>query len=190
MGDKRQRPVCQLRIVLLGIEPEIWRRFQVSSDITLRKLHRVIQVVMGWDNDHPHQFIIGERLYGIRPQNPTLWSMQIRDESGARLRQMISNEGDSFTYEYDFGDSWEHDIEVEKIIPAEEAADTPICLDGERACPPEDCGGPFGYARLQQYFDDPESIQLEEPWSFVVQDFDPEAFDLDEVNSRLRAWRQ
>ena len=141
MCAERKRPIIQLKVILSGIEPEIWRRIQVSSDITLDRLHRVIQVVMGWHGDHLHQFVVGERYYGIPPANDSFLGPPMKDERGARLRQMISNEGDQFVYEYDFGDSWEHSLEVEKIVPVEEAEETPICLDGERACPPEDCGG-------------------------------------------------
>ncbi|MFW5915126.1 MAG: plasmid pRiA4b ORF-3 family protein [Planctomycetota bacterium] len=190
MPRKKEKPVCQLYIALVGIKPEIWRRFRVSSDITLDRLHQIIQGVMGWENCHLHQFIVGDRYYGV-PQGESMpWGPKTRDEGGARLRQIVSGEGDQFSYEYDFGDSWEHVLEVEKIIPADEAGETPLCIDGEMACPPEDCGGRFGYARIQKYFKDPESVDPGEPWSMVVKDFDPEEFDLEEVNRWLESFRQ
>ncbi|KXB07633.1 hypothetical protein AKJ51_00765 [candidate division MSBL1 archaeon SCGC-AAA382A20] len=189
MPWEKQRPVCQLYIVLLGIEPKIWRRFQVSSNITLDRLHDVIQVIMGWEDCHLHQFIVGEKFYGMPMDDGPMIGPPMKDESGARLRQIISNEGDRFSYEYDFGDSWEHRLEVEKILPAKEAEETPVCLDGEMACPPEDCGGRFGFSRILQYFENPEEIELEEPVSRMVEGFDPEDFDLEEVNDRLSAFR-
>jgi len=190
MCAENTRPIVQLKIILLGIEPEIWRRIQVSSDITLDRLHEIIQAVMGWQDYHLHQFVVGDRYYGIPPADGPLLGPPMKDERGARLRQMISNEGDRFVYEYDFGDSWEHGLEVEKIIPVDEAEEPPICVDGERACPPEDCGGRFGYARILEYFEDPDHIELEEPLSMILQGFAPEAFDLETVNRRLESFRE
>ena len=190
MSSKRQPPICQLRISLMDIEPEIWRSVQVSSDTTLETLHRIIQRVMGWDDYHLHQFKIGEKRYGVPPREGPMFGPPIKDESGARLRQVISNEGDSFVYEYDFGDSWKHRVEVEEIFQPEEDKEYTICVDGHRACPPEDCGGSFGYARILQYFEDPDSVELGEPWNMVVQEFDPDEFDLERANMMLEFLRQ
>jgi len=131
----------QLRIALRDISPLIWRRFLVPGAIALPGLHRVIQEVMGWENYHLHLYRFGEKEYGIPdPAYPT----EMRNERGRRLREFLRDEGDVFGYEYDFGDSWEHDLVFERIVTGSEVTGA-VCLEGERSCPPEDVGGPTGY---------------------------------------------
>jgi hypothetical protein len=117
----------------MEILPPIWRRFLVPGAIALPGLHRVIQEVMGWENDHLHIFRFGEKKYGVPdPDYPT----EMRNEKGRRLREFLRDEGDVFGYEYDFGDGWEHDIVLERIVTGVEVTDA-VCLEGGRSCPPE-----------------------------------------------------
>ena len=139
--------VYQLKITLLGIKPPIWRRIQVS-DCTLDVLHEHIQAAMGWMNSHLHHFKLGENLYG----DPLLMAenfeeLGYRDSTRTRLSEIVPQGGKRFRflYEYDFGDSWEHEVLVESYAPAESGRQYPMCLEGARACPPEDCGGVWGY---------------------------------------------
>jgi len=174
--------VYQLKITLRDSKPPIWRRVQVPGDITLYKLHRVLQVVMGWTDSHLHQFVIDGRYYG----EPDPEFREVVSEKRVRLSQVVGDEKARFVYEYDFGDNWQHQIVVERILPPEEGKSYPVCLAGERAAPPEDCGGIWGYYELLQTLsnpDDPEHAQMLE-WAGGP--IDPEAFDLEEINQMLR----
>ena len=120
------------------------RRIQVPGDIALSRLHAVLQIVMGWTNSHLHQFKAGGRYYG-EPDPEFADVMEVIDERQVRLNQIAPNVKAGFLYEYDFGDSWEHELVVEKILPPEKGAPYPRCTDGKCACPPEDVGGVWGY---------------------------------------------
>lgn len=172
----------QIKVTLKGSKPPIWRRFEVSGQITLGKLHRILQVIMGWDNAHLHQFIIGDNYYGEPSTEDTL------NESRVRLHQLFLKEKSKFIYEYDFGDSWEHELLVEKILPATEGKTAPVCLKGKRACPPEDVGGIWGYADFLEAIGDPEHPEHEDMMEWGG-GFDPEAFVLEEVNDYLKKIR-
>ena len=136
-----------LRIRLAGVEPAIWRRFLVPGTISLDRLHDVIQIVMGWDDAHLHQFVIGTRSYTEKPE-----SKDDGIESGRyRLRDLIRRRGRAFRYIYDFGDYWDHEIVLEDGIDPLYAPSLLRCMDGERACPPESVGGAQGYADFLRY---------------------------------------
>jgi hypothetical protein len=140
----------------------------------------VLQAVMGWENSHLYQFIINKTYYGDpSPQ------YGIEDAGKTRLDQVVKKEKTSFYYEYDFGDSWIHSMQIEKILPAKEK-EKPLCLEGERACPPEDCGGPWGYENLRRILKNPADEEYEDTLAWVGEDFDPEAFDLDQINKKLK----
>jgi hypothetical protein len=182
-----QKPVTadiyQLKVTLRDSKPPIWRRIQVSADINLGKLHRILQVVMGWTDFHLHQFIVGNNYYG--EPDPDM-GPEIRDEKRIKLSQIVAGEKFKFTYEYDFGDSWEHELLVEKILPPEPDGRYPICLKGARACPPEDVGGVWGYDSFLEAISDPNHPEHADMLEWIGDEFDPEAFDLDEVNKTLR----
>ena len=125
--------VYQLDIRLIGIEPPIWRRITVSDQITLASLHLLLQVVMGWEHSHLHQFIVDGTLYG-EPDSD--YDDEMKDERRVKLHTITREKGASFVYEYDFGDGWQHRITVEGIWTRTENALVPRCLDGKRACPP------------------------------------------------------
>ncbi len=186
MPVRKDAPVYQLKITLCEITPPIWRRFQVRGDLTLYKLHGVLQVVMGWTGSHLYGFEIGRAEYGS-PDGPS--GHLVEDDRRARLQKVAAAEGATFTYKYDFGDGWEHDVVVEKIGAAEPDVRYPVCLAGARACPPEDCGGPPGYDSLIEAIVNPNLPDADEILEWVGGKFDPEAFDLEEINRRIRELR-
>jgi hypothetical protein len=176
-------PIYQLKITLQGSRPPIWRRVQVPGKFSLYKLHQVIQVAMGWTDSHLHQFLIVGRVYGI--PSPEDWE-PVMDERRHRLSTIFSGQKSRFVYEYDFGDSWEHGIVVEKILPPEIGFKYPRCIAGKRACPPEDVGGIWGYAEFLEAIRDPAHQEHVAYLEWVGEEFDPEAFNLEEINQELR----
>jgi hypothetical protein len=175
--------IYQIKITLQGSNPPIWRRIQVRGDTPLDKLHHIIQVVMGWTNSHMHQFIVGEAYFG--PPDPYYDDLAVSDETRFKLSRIARDEGAVFIYEYDFGDSWAHELLVEKMVPPGEAK-YPVCLAGERACPPEDVGGVWGYEGFLEAIRDPDHPEHESYLEWIGGEFDPEAFDPKGVNAVLR----
>ncbi|NOY58369.1 MAG: plasmid pRiA4b ORF-3 family protein [Calditrichaeota bacterium] len=177
------KKIYQLKITLLGSDPPIWRRIQIRSDIKLSDLHDVLQDVMGWYDAHLHQFIHDSIYYG----DPSLDDFEpIEDETKVRLDELLTRVRSKLIYEYDFGDSWEHEVRVEKVLSPDPNTKYPVCLEGERACPPEDCGGVWGYADMLKILANPKDPEYEEWLEWVGDDFDPEEFDVDEVNEILK----
>lgn len=174
--------VYQLHVALAGIEPPIWRQMLVPGHITLFGLHEFLQVVMGWQNEHLHLFVINGTTYSEPDPEEEYVA---KDDRRVRLQQVVPQAGETFRYEYDFGDSWRHDITVEGIMPENTWTSVPACLDGQRACPPEDCGGVSGYANLVEALGHrrhPDHRQLRE---WVGPRYDPEVFSLQAVNAAL-----
>ena len=136
--------VYQIKVTLKGSRPPSWRRFQISGDISLHKLHEILQMVMGWTNSHLYRFDIVGSHFGEPDPEYKDYGIDMRDAKRAKLSQVVTFEKSKFIYEYDFGDSWLHEVVVEKILPAEPGILYPICLTGRRSCPPEDCGGTGG----------------------------------------------
>jgi hypothetical protein len=188
MSKEKNVSCYQLKITLRGSEPPIWRRVVVPGSITLSKLHDVIQVVMGWTDTHLHEFVVRGVRYGVPdPESPSEW----RNEARVTLNRLLDKKRQKFFYVYDFGDGWEHVIELEEIISDEEALSQPICIGGERACPPEDCGGIYGYYDLLRTIKDPGHPKHDDMVGWLGDEIDPEFFDMDEVNeilSRLK-WK-
>jgi len=181
----------RLKVTLKGSKPPIWRRLEVPGDITLAELHQVLQVAMGWTNSHLHSFKIGE-IYYQEPDpffDPEFSMSEIKDEKNFKLQQVAPREKMKFFYEYDFGDGWEHEILVEKIVPMTEERRHPVCLKGVKACPPEDIGGLWGYYDFLEIMEDPKHPEHEEMMEWMGGPFDPDKFDLEEVNKRLKKIR-
>ncbi|MCZ6675959.1 MAG: plasmid pRiA4b ORF-3 family protein [Candidatus Poribacteria bacterium] len=176
--------IYQLKVSLKGSKPPIWRRIQVQRDTRLDALHHILQVVMGWEDSHLHQFTAGGVYYGT--PDPDFGFDEAENEADVALDQVVSRVKQKLTYEYDFGDSWEHELILEKILPPKAGADYPICLTGKRACPPEDCGGIWGYYDFLQAIEDPNHPDHDDMLEWVGGAFDPEAFDRDEINGALK----
>jgi hypothetical protein len=182
---KEPAPVYQLKITLRDIKPPIWRRVQVKNG-SLAKLHDIIQTCMGWTNSHLHSFEIGGESYS-EPDPDGM--METEDERKVQLSQLAAQGVKKFTYTYDFGDTWEHSIQIEKTLDAEPGVRYPRCIAGKRACPPEDCGGPWGYGALLDALGNPQHEQHEEMLEWIGGEYDPEQFDLEAVNEELRGIR-
>lgn len=179
--------VFQLKVMLLDTKPPIWRRVLVDGGSTLDHLHEVIQAAFGWWNYHLHEFEVGRTRYGV-PDPDEDWGEPRRDERRTRV-DAIASEGSSFRYTYDFGDGWDHEITVEKVLPADSTPTLPACIDGRRACPPEDCGGTWGYRELLEILADPTHPEHDERREWLGQPFDPDAFDPSEFEDKLRNGR-
>lgn len=178
--------IYQLKVILRDIKPPIWRRFHVPSDMKLGKLHKVIQIVMGWTNSHMHQFKVGTTYYGTTYPDDFDGMPETRDENKAKISELVAKPKAKFVYEYDFGDSWEHEVVLEKILSPESGVRYPTCLEGKRACPPEDCGGVWGYANLLEVIEDEDHPEHEDMLEWLGEAFDPESFDVEAVNKALK----
>jgi len=184
MKIKSIRNVYQLKISLLNAKPPIWRRILVPGTINLGDLHTVLQIVMGWTDSHLHQFIANNKFYGIQDEGLD-FDMEIEDESQYKISELLKKEKRTIAYEYDFGDSWRHNIVLEKILPFENDKELPVCVTGKRACPPEDCGGIWGYTELLQILKDSSHPEHHEMLDWLGGEFDSEKFDVNETNAVL-----
>ncbi len=181
-AGRQSGAIFQLKITLKDIDPPIWRRVQVP-DCTLGDLHNTIEIAMGWDGLHMHQFIINGECYGPSSE----LGSDVEEEEDVQLSRIFTGEQKiRMVYEYDFGDGWQHDVKLERTVEREPKVTYPRCIDGARACPPDDVGGPWGYAEFVDAMADPshESHDREEEW--YEDEFDPEEFVLDNVNRVLR----
>lgn len=209
--------IYQLKITLVDSDPPIWRRVLIPGQFTFEEVHAVIQVCMGWENAHLHQFLLGDQGNAVCLSHPSfeldpttirdrqaldqkladlgfdatrlspkqLDQSNVLDETEFLLENVVSREGATLRYEYDFGDSWEHEILVEKILAREPGVEYPTCIDGARNSPPEDCGGIGGYVDLLDALSDPKRDDHEEALDWIGDDFDPEYFNLDEIKDEI-----
>ena len=173
--------VYAIKVTFLGTSPPVWRRILVPRDITLRNLHRTLQTVMGWTNSHLHQFVCQRPRLSDRRSRV---GSKIADENRTKLGELIGIEGARLFYEYDFGDGWQHELLLEEVLLGDETFQQ-ICVAGERCCPPEDCGGPQGFAELLRALLDANDPSHDEAREWLG-DFVPESFSADEANRRLR----
>lgn len=183
---KKPGKIYLLEICLMDIEPRIWRKFAVRPYMRLDRLHMVIQKVMGWTNSHLHSFNAGGGVQYSYPHPGYDMNNDFEDECEFKVSDLMTKPKDRFIYEYDFGDCWEHMVELTAIEEAQKNVKYPICLAGERACPPEDSGGPWGYPELFETLMDQKNEGREEMLEWLGGNFDSESFDLDTVNRRLR----
>jgi hypothetical protein len=172
----------QLKIALKGLHPVIWRRVRVPSEFTLADLHNIIQIVMPWEDSHLHSFTIRNTEFGI--PSPDGWG-PVHDERKVLLGSLAFKPKEKFGYEYDFGDSWIHEIHVEKVETLESPLQRPECLAGKHACPPEDCGGSDGYCMLMEMYLHPEHPGHEEALEWLDEGFDPMVFDAEAADRHL-----
>jgi hypothetical protein len=165
--------------------PPIWRRLLVPADLTLARLHNVLQVAMGWHDSHLHEFSAGERRFGQPdPDGQLMGGAAVESERTAQLSDLLGT-GSNVIYTYDFGDSWEHSIVLEKRLPADPNTTYPICTDGKLACPPEDCGGVPGFYDFAGGPRRPQARTAQRNARLDRQGFDPQAFSVDKVNKML-----
>ena len=218
MGPASMTSIHLLRIVLRDTKPPIWRRMAVPSTIRLGQLHDVIQIVMGWTDSHLHRLVLrdkslkpsrGEirrmtqfdevfinRMHGERVFVPYTTpfgddtELEGEDEDAVKLAEVCPRPKSKLIYEYDFGDGWQHTITVQKITEPEAGIKYPICLAGKGACPPEDCGGVWGYYEMLGVVKDPKHQMHKQYSEWLGEGYDPEAFDIDEVNAALAEWRK
>ena len=180
--------IYEFKVTLKDIEPPIWRRIQVP-DGTLGELHEVLQVVFGWQDYHLHQFVVRGESYGPRPPDGMDLPMETEDEEEILLSQVVATGRKvRFIYEYDFGDDWHHEVVLERTLPPEPKVRYPRCVEGERACPPEDCGGPWGYASFLEAMSDPKHEDHHEMKAWIGGKFDPERFSVVAVNKELKRY--
>jgi hypothetical protein len=157
----------------------------VSPDILLGDLHQIIQVTMGWTNSHLHLFKDGKVEYA-----PKEFELEYSKDYGkVKLDKLLKKGKDKILYEYDFGDGWRHDILLEKVIETDEKDQLPRCTGGERNCPPEDCGGIWGYADVLETIADPAHEEYGDMLEWLGDEFDPEYFDMEEINKSLNNFR-
>lgn len=174
------------KIELEGIEPKIWRRFQFHSEITFHQLHKILQIVMGWQDYHLYEFQVGNKAIML-PDPELQWEGRIN--LNARREQVsnhIANTQTAFTYLYDFGDDWKHQVTLEQIIPVTEDTPYPICLEGKRNCPQEDSGGVWGHQNVLEALLIPQHPERKEMVDWLKDGYDPEHFDMNEVNRLLK----
>lgn len=174
--------VFQLKITIKESKPPIWRRILIHPDTLLVDVHRILQSTMGWTNSHLHLFSDG--MFSYAPKE-----FEVEDTKNSRtvkLSRLINREEDRMTYEYDFGDGWEHVIILEKIIEVDEKEHIPRCIGGKRHCPPEDVGGVWGYEDFLKTLSNPKDPDYEDMMLWSGGEFDPDFFDPDEINELLK----
>ncbi len=179
------KTAIQLRISLKEHTPTIWRRLVVPGEIKLSKLHSIFQAAMGWEDYHLHLFTIEDRSFGEPDEE---FDGEDIDEDSVLLSGLVQAPM-RFTYLYDFGDDWRHEVVVEAIEPVPLILKAAVCLDGQRACPPEDCGGPGGFRHLLEALSDPTHVDHLDLVQWVGDAFDPEAFSVAGTNAALQRVR-
>jgi hypothetical protein len=175
--------ILQLKISLLGIEPEIYRVVHLPDTTKLRNLHKVIQNVMEWGDYHLYEFVRDRQRFG--PKSKDFNPPEMLNDNSVVVNDLLQKKRQKLQYIYDFGDEWVHEIRLQNILPTEDGVHYPVCIDGKHAGPPEDSGGPAGYCDLLEALD-PAHRGHEEALDWLGDDYDPVYFDLDEVNRRLR----
>lgn len=178
--------IYQLKIVLRDTKPPMWRRIEMPGSTRLDHLHLMIQAAMGWYNCHLHSFTIGEATYGMYDDE---LDVDYEDEREYRFHDVVGGENIKFTYTYDFGDNWEHDVLVEKIAPPSAGVMYPRCTDGARACPPEDVGSTCGYAEFLKAIRSPKHEEHDSFLEWVGGKFDSGAFDVGEADGSVKEFK-
>jgi hypothetical protein len=178
--------IVQIKVKLLGVtKPPVWRRVQLRADTRLDQLHEILQAALGWENYHLHAFSFGEEEFG--PRDPEL-GLDFSDERRVTLGE-LTDLGDRFRYTYDYGDNWEHQILVEDLLDPDPETHYPILVAAKGACPPEDCGGTWGYADLKEILADPGHDEHQERLEWLglenASEFDPNAVTLEQLEEEL-----
>lgn len=177
--------IFQLKIVLRHSKPRIWRRIQIDPNILLADLHRIIQTSMGWSNSHLHQFMKDKLIFAL-PSKDDYAVPVIIDYRTVKTSALFKDPKDRMVYEYDFGDSWEHDIVLEKILRKDPKVKYPICIAGKMNCPPEDSGGVWGYAEMLKILKNRRHQEYQMYIDWLGGKFDPQRFDIQMINKQLQ----
>jgi hypothetical protein len=185
MPQSPGKSVFRLRIQLNGVNPVIWRRLLVPGTVRLAKLADMLLTAMGWSNSHLHAFRVGEKRYGM---NYDEYPDGEIDEKSVTVLQVLRDE-QHLTFDYDFGDSWEHKVDIEALTWCSSGVKYAVCLDGANACPPDDVGGTRGYGEFLSAIADPTHEEHKSYLEWVGEPFDPTEFDLGEVNAVLQRIR-
>ena len=167
--------VHRLKVTLRTVKPPVWRRIEVPSTVKLSQLAAVLEAAMGWLGGHLHSFEAGDVIYELPDEDGFGWRTNV-DERRAKLDVVLPSVGSKMRWDYDFGDGWQHNVVVEAIEPKVRGVKYPICTTGKRACPPDDCGGPWGYANLLEAIADPAHLEHDELVEWLPPGFDPAAF--------------
>jgi len=183
VGTARSLEIYQFKVTLIGIAPPIWRCIQVPGGFSLAQLHRALQVAMGWENYHLYMFQLGSKKYGP-PDVDEDDDLGLINAKRVRVRAVLPGVGLKFTYVYDYGDNWQHELLLEAVVMPDPATEYPRCVAGERRCPPEDVGGIGGYARYLDAMFDPNHAEHEEMMMWRGP-FDAEEFLVEKVNQKL-----
>lgn len=176
----------QVKIMLKDSKPPIWRRIWIEDDITFLEFHNIIQDAMGWYSAHLYEFQIGRLHIGVPYEESYT---EITDSLEILVHEILKKKGDKILYTYDFGDDWRHDIIVEKAEPLVSTDIVPICIKGKGNCPPEDCGGVWGYQHLREIVKDKKHPEYEEMLEWLGGDLYLEPFDIEDVNLRLESYQ-
>lgn len=186
MGGSMDDKILQLKICLENAKPLVWRRILIESSKAFSNLHDAIQQSFDWGDYHLHEFIVAEAKIGPLPKEPEdPENTPDFDSRKTVLSRFLDKEGKTILYVYDFGDDWMHKIKVEKILPKEKGKKYPLCIGGAMNCPPEDCGGVWGYEDFKKAISDKKHPEHKEMLDWVGGYFDPEEFDIEKVNVRL-----
>lgn len=183
--------IYRIQVSLKNSKPKIWRRLLIYPDTKLSDFHKILQICTGWRNCHSHQFVKDE-IYYTKEMNNDLDEEYIVDYKNMKIKDLLKIEKDKIVYEYDFGDSWEHNIILEKILFYDNNAKYPICINGKRNFPPEDCGGICGYEELLDILKNPYHKEYKNiiEWldNLDYSNFDPEYFNKNEINNLLEGF--
>ncbi len=180
---KTGKVAFQVKVTLLGVNPPVWRRFLADPAMTLHKFHKALQEVMGWMDGHLYEFDCAGIRVGVPDPD---FGDEIISSRKVKLGEVLRAPGDKVEYLYDPGDGWYHKIFLEKFVEPEPSVKLPHCLAGKRACPSEDCGGPWGYKELLAALADPRHPAHKDKVEWLDRPFDPEAFNLKDMNEGLR----
>ncbi|WP_027358611.1 plasmid pRiA4b ORF-3 family protein [Desulforegula conservatrix] len=183
---KPKEKILQLKIQLRGSKPPIWRRIFVKESTTLGSLHEIIQIAMGWTDSHLHSFIYRGEEYGT-PDPEFDFGDEMKNENRYKIGSLLKKPKDKMTYTYDFGDNWEHVVTFEDIETDCKETFLPVCIAGKKACPPENCGGVDGYYGMLDELKDGANENIEEIREWLGEDFNPDFFDINEINKALKA---
>ncbi|MBK8982470.1 MAG: plasmid pRiA4b ORF-3 family protein [Ignavibacteria bacterium] len=179
--------ILQFKISLKGSRPLIWRRFQADDILKFYDLHLIIQTLMGWENIHLYQFVYKKYSYIGNPE--LLEDDETIDDKKIKLSDIFDKPKTSVSYEYDFGDDWQHKVQLEKILEKDPKQYYPVCIKGAFNCPPEDCGGIEGFYELLEIVQDRNNPDYEDSREWLGEYYDPEYFNLDLINESLQSYK-